>query len=185
MRTAKLKPDCYARTRGGFTILELTVVVAILALLSITAIPALSAVRAATQAAGAQHVERLLLTARAQALATGRPWGVEVDLPAQRVRLVYIPTPGAVPVPAPARGLASAEWTTLSTAYAGAAVTDITFADGSSNTSGVIWFDSDADPAVRAGNGVRTGDATADAELIFAGGTTITIDQRTGAVGRS
>lgn len=183
--TADAKPACHARRRHGFSILELSVVVAILALLSVTAVPALSTVRAATQEAGAQHVERLLLTARAQALATGRPWGMEVNYTTQQVRLVYIPTSGAPPVPAPARGLATAEWTTLSTAYAGAAITDITFADGSSNASGVIWFDSNADPAVRAGNGVRTGDATADPELVFAGGRTITVDRRTGAVERS
>ncbi|HEX2837652.1 MAG TPA: prepilin-type N-terminal cleavage/methylation domain-containing protein [Phycisphaerales bacterium] len=179
------KPARHAKPRRGFSILELTVVVAILALLSVTAIPALSTVRAATQEAGAHHVERLLLTARAQALATGRPWGVEVDFAGQRVRLLYMPTPGALPVPAPARGLASAEWTTLPAAYAGAAITAVTFADGISNASGIIWFDSDADPAVRASNGVRTGDATTDSELVFAGGRTITVDQRTGAVGRS
>lgn len=185
MTTSTHKPAAPAARRRGFSILELTVVVAILALLSVTAIPALSTVRAASQEAGAQHVERLLLTARAQALATGRPWGVEVDIAAQRVRLVYIPTFGATPVAAPSSGLASAEWTTLSTAYAGAAITGMTLADGSSNASGVIWFDSDADPAVRAGNGVRTGAATADAELVFAGGRTITIHQRTGAVERT
>ncbi len=185
MNTPSHKSAAPTLRRCGFSILELTVVVAILALLSVTAIPALSSVRAATQEAGAQHVERLLLTARAQALATGRPWGVEVDFSAQRVRLVYIPMAGASPVPAPASGLASAEWTTLSAAYAGAAITNITLADGSSNASGVIWFDSDADPAVRASNGVRTGDATADSELVFAGGRTIIVHQRTGAVERS
>ncbi len=173
------RPD---RGRRAFSILEMTVVVAIIALLSITALPALSSVQAARQAAGAQHVERLLLTARARATSTGRPWGVEVDWSGQRVRLVYIPSTGGTPAPAPSTGLASADWTTLPTSYPGAAITGITYCGGVSNASSVLWFDTNADPAVRDSSGVRTGNATCDATVQFAGGTTLYVRQLTGAV---
>lgn len=171
--------------RRAYTLLELSIVVTIVALLSISAIPALSSVNAARQAAGAQHVERLLLTARAQALASGRPWGVEIDWSGQRVRLVYIPTRGAAPTPAPATGLQANDWTVLPTAYPGSALNGVTYCDGTGNQSGVIWFDADAVPGVRDASGARSGTPTTDAELDFAGGLAVHVREVTGAIERS
>lgn len=177
-------PRIHAAPRRAHTLLEVTIAVAIVAILSVSAIPALSSVQSARQAAGAQHVERLLLTARAQALATGRPFGVEVDWSNQRVRLVYIPSATIGPTAAPATGLSSADWTVLPSVYQGASITNIIYCGGASNSSGVLWFDSNANPSIRNSYGVRTGGATCDAEVTFAGGTVISVRQLTGAVER-
>jgi prepilin-type N-terminal cleavage/methylation domain-containing protein len=171
------------RGRRAFTLLELSVVVAVVAVLSVSAIPALSSVNAARRAACAQHVERMLITARAQALATGRPQGVEFDFTGQRVRAVYLPAGGS-PTAAPSSGVGQSQWLDLAFAYPDSSITGITHADGSSNAGGTFWFDTDADLAVRNSSGVRTGNATADAQVTITGGYSVVVRRLTGAVER-
>ncbi len=160
------------------------VVVAIIAILSATAIPALSSLQGARQAAAAQEVERMLLTARAQAMATGRPWGVEFDYAEQRARFVSISTVGGVPSAAPAPGKGSADWLSVPGQYPGASISNLILSDGASNTSGTIWFDTTGSPAIRNSGGTRIADATTDADISFAGGVRVGVDQLTGAIER-
>ena len=178
-RTANTRP----RSRA-FTLVEMAVVIAIIAILSATAIPALASLEGARQAAAAQEVERMLLTARTQAVSAGRPWGVEVDFTNQRVRYVRIATIGAAPTPPPATGKGTADWLNVPAQYPDASISNLILGSGASNASGTVWFDTTGNPAVRNASGTRTGPATADAEFTFAGGFVIRVRQLTGAIER-
>jgi hypothetical protein len=163
----------------------MSMVIIMIALLSVGAIPALSTLGETRRAAAAQEFERLLLTARAQAMATGRAWGVEYASGPPRVRIVRIPTTGAMPEAAPASGTGPMPWMSLSAAYPGVDVQGLDRGDGASVSSGTIWFDNSGLPALRAANGTRQGPATRDAIITLRGGATVRVRQGTGLVERS
>ncbi len=88
-----------ATTRRGFTLLELTVVIALMGILAITAIPSLKTVSSARAASLTEYVERRLIEARARAMAQGQPVGLRLDPLRRECRMLRIEKPGDSPTP--------------------------------------------------------------------------------------
>ncbi|MDX2133024.1 MAG: prepilin-type N-terminal cleavage/methylation domain-containing protein [Planctomycetota bacterium] len=169
--------------RRGFSLLEMSLVVIITAILAMLAAPSLSVMGEARHAAAADEVERILLDARARALAAGRPVGVRIDVPAQTLETIEILNAGDLPgaatdplgQPSPAVHLGSL--------FPGATLDAVSVhAPGSDGAT--IWFAFDGTPQARTGTGSLVGALATDATLSLSGGRTLTIHAGSGAITR-
>ena len=172
--------------RRATTLLELMVVVVILGIVTVSVIPAFASMNDARKLAGAQEAERLLLGARASAVAQGRPFGVAIDIGAQTLRTVYISASGQTPAPAPSQDGQGQEVLEIGRRYPGAQLMSLTDGAGSAvSGSATLWFGYDGTPQRRNGAGGLIGGWTSDAVLEFAGPSAVTVRRITGAINRS
>jgi prepilin-type N-terminal cleavage/methylation domain-containing protein len=169
--------------RSGFTLLEVTIVVAIVAILSISAVPAFDTLRETRRAGAVKEVERSLLLARAKALSTGRPYGVEVNLSTHALRQVWIEKPGDAVTPAPAAGTDGSQWFSLPEHFPDSQITGFTQGDASTGSSAVVWFDDNGAPVMREEDGARVGSYSSDALITLTGGRAVRVRRLSGAVG--
>jgi len=133
--------------RGGYTILELMLIVVILGIVASTAIPVMNQSIQARQAASRDEVFRLLEFARGRALASGMPVGVVVNTSTSSMRLVTINSDGEVlDVVDPLDG--RSKESDLTAMFAGVSIYSMVNGDGGSG-DGTIWFDFRAEPHTR------------------------------------
>lgn len=133
--------------RGGYTILELMLIVVILGIVASTAIPVMNQSAQARQAASRDEVLRLLEFARGRALAAGMPVGVVVNASTSSMRLITIDSEDEVlDVVDPLDG--RSKESNLSEMFAGVSIVSMVNGDGTSG-DGTIWFDFRAEPHTR------------------------------------
>ncbi len=84
------------KREGGFTLVELMVVVVILAILSSTVIPVMNQSTEARRGASRDEVVRVLEFARGLAIAGGMPVGVSMDTSTSELRVVTVDPAGGV-----------------------------------------------------------------------------------------
>jgi len=137
--------------RSGFTLVELMLVVVLMSIVAASVIPALGNVQAMREGAARDDIVRYLEIAKARAMASGMPCGLEVDMSSSSLTMVCIDDAGSVetlidPLTADQRSLE------IPTTYGG--VTLDSFSGGSAlSASGVVWFDFEAKPHTRSSDG--------------------------------
>jgi type II secretory pathway pseudopilin PulG len=166
--------------RRGFTVLELATVAAVTGILALSAIPAFQTLSNVRAAAAAAEVRRTLQTARGAALAAARPTGVSLST-AGTLQLLWIPTPGATPQPAPGPLGSPSEPLHLPGLFTGVGIASLLSGSGQTGAF-TLWFDHEGVPHARAASGARTNPWTADATITLTGGTTIAVRRLTGVI---
>ncbi len=165
------------RGRGaGFTLVEVMVVVAIMGIVSLSIVPAIGSMTQARRAAAVQEVTRRFQVARARALATGKPHGVEVLVGAGTVRSMVIETVGGTPEGVMlATGVRDAG-VKLSVLISGVSVTGLTNPNTAGGaTTAVVWFAHDGTYQCRTSTGTVVGSAGSDAVVTVSGGSTVRV----------
>ena len=150
--------------RGGFTLVELALVVVLSGILAAGVVPAWERVRAAQRVAGRAELVRVLCHAREQALARGQAVGVSIDAGAQEIGLVWMapgsdeatPMPDALGQPVPMRSIALALGDCI--------VTGLELS-GVPGSAGVVWFGHDGMPELRDADGGYVGDAIGESRV--------------------
>lgn len=185
-RTARSAEGCSSRSatrsRCGFTLIELVAVMVLIAILSLTVTPALSVLENARNASLANEVERRLGMARAYAMTTGMPAGLELDVNQQMLTLLHIETTGASPTPMPdiTGSATSMALLRIETLAPGTSIEDVDLADSGSYDT--LWFDFEGSPHLRAANGSFASWLTRDATITISGGHILTIRKTTGLI---
>ena len=180
MKTARDIPSHSHRSRA-FTLVEMLTVVIVLGIVAATSIPAFTSVAEARKAAATAEVERLLITARARAMATSCPTGLEIPLAGDSVRTLEILSTGASPTVAKDLFGAPTSSTVIPAVYGGAKVSSLVNGDGTTS-SRVIWFTHSATPQTRTTSGVLISAFTQDAVITMATGARLVVRRLTGAV---
>lgn len=180
-------PRCGRRERpgrGGFTILELMVIVVIMGIVATTAIPVMNQSTQARQAASQDEVVRLLEFARSRALASGMPVGVVVDTSNSSLSLVTVDADDEV-VSVVDQLDGQDKVSDLGMMFSGVSITSMTNGDGVGG-NGTIWFDFRAEPHTRddvtgAFDSVFTQNATitlsTDAQIVVHAGSGLVVQQ--------
>ncbi|MFG0258195.1 MAG: Tfp pilus assembly protein FimT/FimU [Phycisphaerales bacterium JB043] len=164
----------------GFSLTELIAIVSILGAMALSAAPALHRIESSRQSGARDEVARLLAVARASALATGDPYGLEIDADNEEVSLVYIDDGGSPQAAPNATGQPSAAFP-LASLYPGVEITSFVSGSGSSSHT-TIWFGFSAIPETRDASGGSRAAFTQDAVITISGGKTITVRRETGAI---
>jgi prepilin-type N-terminal cleavage/methylation domain-containing protein len=170
-----------ARTTShrAFTLLEMLAVVLIVTIVALVASPSRSVANALRRTASEEHLLQVLHTARAQAMAQGRPFGVQLDR-YLNTSLMLIETTGATPTQAASiAGESSRD--VASPAASGTDLSSISV-NGSSVTSTTIWFSELGVPHTRNAAGASPVNLSSDALAVFSGGRTLRIRAVTGGV---
>ncbi len=158
----------------GFSLIEAITVVAIVGILAAGVAPAIQSQTRLHQAAAAAEAGRLLRLARAHAMATGEPTGVEVDTPAQTVRLVVSPVPGSGVIPLSDALGQEAEPIEVTTRFPGASIQSVTGGDGTTQRV-TLWFSHTGEPQVRSQSGALISSFAEDAIIEFEGDHSVSI----------
>lgn len=170
-----------SRQLRAFTLIEVLVVVSITAILAVSVVPAFASMADARRAAAAREIERLLLLARARAMATSTPHALQLNTTSGAFQLVCLNrTTLAVE---PALDASGSPWpaTTLNTAFPGVSVSSIqSQAAGGSSTS--FWFSFNGTPDLRNLSGERIGSPTTVSQITLTGNLIIQVHPNTGAV---
>lgn len=149
----------------GFGLLEVSLVILIMATVAISVIPALRSLDGTRARSAASEVERRLVAARAFAIATGRPAGLQVA--SSEFNLLQIAS-GETEPSAMTDALGQADAGVLITeSYAGVSVPAVLI--GGVSGDGVVWFSHEGEPELRDTDGVLTGSATDESRFTLDG----------------
>lgn len=169
-----------SRRRVGFTLIELIAVMMMLGLLSATVAPALSAIQRARDNGLAREIARRLETARAFAMATGQPAGVNFDLNAGVIGMRRIAATGQPPSPTPGPTGEPTPDLVIKAMYPGSRIT---------RTRGLrvpnIWFNADGAPQTRRSDGSFKALPRIVAQVESSGSHIVLVWQTTGLVEKS
>lgn len=170
------------RSRAAFTLAETIAVLVIAGILAIVSAPAFAGLLRIRHASLAAEIERRLVVARAEGVASGVPTGVRFDVASQRVSLVTMPTGASAPQALEA--VAGGSPTVLVSEIApGASISSVTLNGG--NTYSTLWFDYKSVPHVRnESTGAFVSNLTSDATISVSGSHTITVRRLTGLIER-
>lgn len=157
------------------------IVIVVMSILAITIVPALSSAQGAQGAGAAKEIERMLLLARAKAMATSVSHAVRFDTQQSSVQLCWR-EPGSGDV----QGIIAndgKEWPIqlLAARFGNVQLTSAQV-DGLSSQSALVWFAFNGVPELRNSDGVRIADATRDAVITLSDGSVVTVVAKTGAV---
>jgi prepilin-type N-terminal cleavage/methylation domain-containing protein len=161
------RPSPHPGTRG-FSLIEAIAVVAIVGILAAGVAPAIRSQTRLHQAAAAAEAGRLLRLARAHAMATGEPTGVEVFSPEQTIRLVVSPDPGQGVITLSDALGQETELIDIPAKFPGAAILGVTGGDGSTQRV-TLWFSHAGEPQVRSESGSLISSFAEDAVIQFQG----------------
>lgn len=171
------------QTRGtsrAFTLLEAMVVVIVVGVLAVSAIPAANVMTGMNRAGATAEIVRGLELARARAMSTGRPHGVQFSVTSQSMSPVWLASAGAAPTPTKSQ-LGTDEPSVQFATFGGAKLKTYQGGDGVS-TAGVIWFAADGTPQSRSSGGALLGSWNADATLQVEGDSIVTVRRITGLI---
>lgn len=147
-----ITPLTTSRTRSGFTLIELMMVVVIMGIISTTVLPAMGNVRAMREGAARDDLMRFIEVTKGRAVASGMPHGLQINLSDSSLTIVRITDAGTVEVePDPLTNRDRA--INLSSLYSGVTLTDMINGNGAGG-SGTIWFDYESNPHTRSSSGV-------------------------------
>ena len=182
MRPTTTPRPSRARPRGGFSLIELIAVLVIVSIVSISIAPAIGSMGRMSDAGLRDEVARRFALARAYAMSTGRPAGLEVDAASGQLNLVYIPTSGAnpLPIPGPTGAADPSASLAIESIFPGTAITDADL-DGA-NAHDTLWFDYEGTPHLRTSAGAFVQSLAQDATVTTAGGSSVTVRRVTGAI---
>jgi type II secretory pathway pseudopilin PulG len=172
-------PIARRRQRRAFTVAELIGVMVIVSALSISAAPAMQWMARSRQKGLEAEVARLLREARALAIASGRPAGVQFTDDNAQVALIWISADSEPPTGAPGPTGQPTSPMVVASRFPGAGITSVTV-DGDLATA--LWFGYAGAPELRTETGAFTSTLPEDAIIEFAGGGTVTIRRVTGLV---
>ncbi len=130
--------------RSGFTLLELMVVVVIMGIISVSVIPAMDNIRSMRHGAARDDLVRYIHIARGRAIASGSPYGIEIDLAESSLTIVRMNDLGNPEVTVDPLTSAPRQ-IYLSTLYPGINISAMINGDGLGG-SGVVWFDFESNP---------------------------------------
>lgn len=165
------------RLRRAFTVAELIGVMVIVSALSISAAPAMQWMARSRQTGLEAEVARLLREARALAIASGRPAGVQFSDDNAQVALVWIRADSEPPTGAPGPTGQPSTPMVVASQFPGAAITSV-LVDGDAQSA--LWFGFAGAPELRSETGAFTSALPEDAIIAFEGGATITLRRITG-----
>ena len=174
-------PIAAVRARCAFTLLEVMIVIVVMSILAIGVVPALSSASGAQSAGAAHEVERVLLLARAKAMATSTPHAVRLETSPSSLQLCWRnPTSGDVEGAIANDGQ---EWPVqlLSGRFGNARITSVEV-DGLSSVPSVVWFGFNGLPQTRSDDGDFIANATRNAAITISDGSVVTVIAKTGAV---
>ncbi len=157
----------------------LTVLV-VLSLIAASSVPALHAIDQARQAAAANEIERLLIGARARAMASARPTGLSVQK-GSILGMVEVLSDNATPTTAGDVFDEPFAPIDLPASYAAATIAKFINGDGSAGT-GIVWFNHRGEPHTRKSSGVYTAAFTQDAVFTLSTGSLVRVHMLSGAV---
>jgi type II secretory pathway pseudopilin PulG len=167
--------------RRAYTLVELLGVLSIAGVVALTAAPAVDRLARARHGALETETRRMLLLARAHAMATGQPTGLTIDPVADKLAIVRIDAPGGAPSALPGPTGAAADEFDINARLSGADIIAVTGGDGAAGAQ-TLWFGYAGAPERRSPAGARLGDWSQDATIALSGGHTITIRRTTGAI---
>jgi prepilin-type N-terminal cleavage/methylation domain-containing protein len=167
--------------RGGFTLLELMVIVVIMAILASSVIPMMDQSVQARQGASRDEVVRYFEYARGRAIAGGIPAGVFVDTTNSTLRVVTLNDAGSiVDLADPIDG--GIKEVDMGELFAGVSIGSFVNGDGVSG-SGTVWFDFQAESHTRDSiSGAFDAVFTQNATVTLSTGTLIVIHAGSGLV---
>lgn len=174
-------PIAAVRARCAFTLLEVMIVIVVMSILAIGVVPALSSASGAQSAGAAHEVERVLLLARAKAMATSTPHAVRLETSPSSLQLCWRnPTSGDVEGAIANDGQ---EWPVqlLSGRFGNARITSVEV-DGLSSVPSLVWFGFNGLPQTRSDDGDFVANATRNAAITISDGSVVTVVAKTGAV---
>jgi len=168
------------RTKSGFTLIELSIVVIVIGIISISSIPALDRLSETRQAAALSEIHAALRSVRAHAFALGDPAGLHIDPSTETINLMWI-APGSSPGPLLDPLGSPEEPIDLAVLYEDADITSVSLPDGTTG-SGTIWFSSGGGLELYESDGNFIGPATSNGVIVLEGVGQIMIDRFTGRI---
>jgi len=166
----RINPARHGRLAGGYTLIELLLIVVIMGIVAVSAIPVMGQSIQARQGASRDEAVRLFEYARGRAIAGGIPSGVFVDVNNSTLRLVTLDDDESIiNMLDPIDG--GIKQTALSIEYAGVSISSFVNGDGTSG-SGTVWFDFRAEPHTR-------NEITGVFDALFAQNATVTLSTGT------
>ena len=139
------------RSRKGFTLVELMVVIILMSVVSASVIPAMSNIVSMREGAARDDLVRMIEVAKGRSMASGLPHGLKIDVANSIITLVQITQGGQIeseidPLTTKVRLM------NLSDLYPGVPLAS--FEQGSSDgVQDIIWFDYESSPHVRSNQG--------------------------------
>jgi prepilin-type N-terminal cleavage/methylation domain-containing protein len=135
------------RSHAGFTLVELMFVIVIMGVVSVSVIPAMDNLQGMREGAARDDLVRLIEVAKGKAVASGRPFGIRVDLVQSTLTIVEINSQGSIqieydPLTNNNRVI------NLAALYPGVAISSLTNGDGTTGP-GTVWFDYESNPHTR------------------------------------
>jgi len=168
-------------SRPAFTLLEATLSIVLMSILAIAVLPAISMIDCANQGSARNEALRILTRAQSNAMTTGQPTAVAIDVPTSTLTLLWIPAESAPIAPLPDPMGQPTPATHITDTFKGASILDFIDAQGVPG-SATVWFAFDAVPELRDPAGVLIGPAPQDALLTLSTQQPITISAASGLI---
>ena len=166
--------------RAAFTLVELMIVVVLMGIIAVSVIPAIGSVQGMREGAARDEVGRMLEVAKARAIASGVPCGLEIDLNESSLTIVRLSDAGSIedlsdPLTMRARSVV------LPSVFSGVTLSGLTNGDGVGG-SGTIWFNYEATPHTRTSGGALEATNSSNATIELSSGQQVVVHAYTGVV---
>ncbi|MBL4697203.1 MAG: prepilin-type N-terminal cleavage/methylation domain-containing protein [Phycisphaerales bacterium] len=178
--THKANNFCSYRNRSGFSLVELMVVVVIMGIITVSVIPAMDNLRSIREGAARDDFVRMIEVVKGQAVASGKPHGLQVDISINTLTIVELDAQGRVqeefdPLTNSNRTV------NLSMLYPGVTMLSMSNGDGTPG-SGTLWFDFESNPHTRDADGSFGSINTDTASIVLSSNVRIIVYPHSGVV---